>query len=142
MKVNHLHLMVPDVRASADFFQKYFDLKNSGGNAGLTVLLDDDGFVLTLMKAGSKTTKGYPENFHVGFFLADEARVDEINRRMKDDGFEVAPPARSHAYSFYVGAPGGCGVGIGRPFASRPLAQFTLTNGVPFKNLPVTRSST
>jgi catechol 2,3-dioxygenase-like lactoylglutathione lyase family enzyme len=113
MKVNHLHLMVPDVRASADFFQKYFALRNTGGNAGLTVLQDDDGFVLTLMKAGSKTTQGYPENFHVGFFVADEARVDEINQRMKADGFEVAPPARSHAYSFYVGAPGGFLVEVG-----------------------------
>jgi catechol 2,3-dioxygenase-like lactoylglutathione lyase family enzyme len=113
MKVNHLHLMVPDVRASAEFFEKYFDLRNASGNAGLAVLLDDDGFVLTLMKAGSKTTKGYPENFHVGFFVADEARVDEIHGRMQGDGLDVAPPARNHAYSFYVGAPGGFLVEVG-----------------------------
>ena len=113
MKVNHLHLMVPDVRASVEFFEKYFDLRNGGGNAGLTVLLDDDGFVLTLMKAGSKPARGYPENFHVGFFVADEARVDGIHRRMKDDGLDVAPPARGHAYSFYVGAPGGFLVEVG-----------------------------
>jgi len=34
------------------------------------------------------------------------------------------------------------GVAIGRPFASRPLAQFTLTNGRPARNFPVARSST
>jgi catechol 2,3-dioxygenase-like lactoylglutathione lyase family enzyme len=96
MKMNHLHLMVPDVRASAGFFLKYFDLRETSGNAGLAVLIDDDGFVLTLMKAGSKVTKGYPENFHVGFFVAD-----------------VAPPERTHAYSFYVGAPGGFLVEVG-----------------------------
>ena len=36
-----------------------------------------------------------------------------------------------------VVAPGGCGVWIGRPFSSSPLAQFTLTNGLPSRNLPV-----
>ena len=33
MKVDHLHLMVPDVRASAEFFEEYFELRNAGGNA-------------------------------------------------------------------------------------------------------------
>ena len=53
MKVNHLHLMVPDVPAASAFFEKYFELRKVSGNAGLTVLLDDGGFVLTLMKMGS-----------------------------------------------------------------------------------------
>jgi lactoylglutathione lyase len=113
MKLNHLHLMVPDVPASVAFFERYFDLRKSGGNAGLTVLLDDAGFVLTLMKAGSKATRGYPENFHVGFFVADEARVDEIHRRMKSDGLDVPAPERHHAYSFYAPAPGGFLVEVG-----------------------------
>ncbi|MEO8062629.1 MAG: VOC family protein [Pseudomonadota bacterium] len=89
MKVNHLHLIVPDVAASRAFFAKYFDLNKSGGNAGLTVLRDDDGFVLTVMKAGSKTSHTYPEHFPVGFFIGDEARVDEIQRRMIVDGVEA-----------------------------------------------------
>jgi lactoylglutathione lyase len=113
MKVNHLHLMVPDVRAASAFFEKYFELRNAGGNAGLTVLLDDAGFVLTLMKAGSKSSKTYPENFHVGFFVEDEARVDAIHRRLLDDGFDIGAPQRAHAYSFYVGAPGGFLVEVG-----------------------------
>ena len=78
-----------------------------GGNAGLTVLLDDAGFVLTLMKLGSKSTGTYPANFHVGFFLDSEAKVDAIHGRMVADGLDVAAPKREHSYSFYVGAPGG-----------------------------------
>jgi len=113
MKVNHLHLMVPDVPAASTFFEKYFELRKASGNAGLTVLLDEDGFVLTLMKAGSKSGKTYPENFHVGFFLADEARVDAIHARMAADGIDVASPQRAHAYSFYVKAPGGFLVEVG-----------------------------
>lgn len=113
MKVNHLHFMVPDVPAAATFFENYFGLRRSAGNAGLTVLLDDDGFVLTLMKLGGKSTTTYPANFHVGFFVADEARVDDLHRRMTHDGLGVSAPERAHAYSFYVTAPGGFLVEVG-----------------------------
>ena len=113
MRVNHLHLMVPDVPAAVGFFEKYFELRKISGNAGLSVLLDDGGFVLTLMKWGSRSTQTYPENFHVGFFLESEARVDEVHGRMAADGLAVAAPKREHAYSFYVGAPGGFLVEVG-----------------------------
>jgi lactoylglutathione lyase len=113
MRVNHLHLMVPDVPAASAFFEKYFELRHSGGNAGLTVLLDESGFVLTLMKMGSRSNRTYPENFHVGFFLESEARVDALNERMRADGIEVARPKREHSYSFYVAAPGGVMVEVG-----------------------------
>jgi lactoylglutathione lyase len=113
MKLNHVHLMVPDVRAASAFFEKYFGLRKIGGNAGLTVLLDDDGFVLTLMKVRKTANAQYPDNFHVGFFVESEAKVDAINRRLKDDGYDVALPQREHAYSFYVAAPGGFLVEIG-----------------------------
>jgi catechol 2,3-dioxygenase-like lactoylglutathione lyase family enzyme len=113
MRVNHLHLMVPDVTASCAFFEKYFDLRKISGNAGLSVLLDDAGFVLTLMKMGAKSLRSYPQNFHVGFFVEDEARVNAIHARMVGDGLEVPPPQRAHAYSFYVTAPGGFQVEVG-----------------------------
>jgi lactoylglutathione lyase len=113
MRVNHLHLMVTDVPAATTFLERYFELRKSGGNAGLTVLLDDSGFVLTLMKMNSKSTRGYPQNFHVGFFVDSEATVDAIRGRMLADGLEVPPPKREHAYSFYVNAPGGFLVEVG-----------------------------
>jgi lactoylglutathione lyase len=113
MRVNHLHPMVPDVPATSAFFEKYFELRKLSGNAGLTVLLDDAGFVLTLMKLGRKSTTTYPQNFHVGFFLDSEAKVDAIHGRMAADGLPVAAPAREHSYSFYVDAPGGFLVEVG-----------------------------
>src|SRR6188768_3144942 len=82
MRVNHLHLMVPNVPEAAGFFEKYFELRKESGNAGLTVLLDDSGFVLTLMKMSSKFKGAYPAHFHVGFFLDSEAQVDAIHGRM------------------------------------------------------------
>lgn len=113
MKLNHVHLMVTDVKAASAFMEKYFVLQNVGGNDGLSVLLDNDGLVLTLMKIGQKGSKQYPDNFHVGFFVESEAKVDQLNLRLKEDGYEVSPPKREHAYSFYVGAPGGFTVELG-----------------------------
>jgi lactoylglutathione lyase len=112
VKLNHLNLAVTDVLAARDFLEKYFGLRSSGGNAGMS-FLSDDGFVLTLMKAGKATDLAYPGNFHVGFFVESDEVVNEINRRLKDDGFEVAPPKWHHAYTFYVEAPGGFTVELG-----------------------------
>jgi lactoylglutathione lyase len=46
--------------------------------------------------------------FHVGFIQESEERVNEINKRLKDDGFDVPPPSRQHgSWTFYFKAPGG-----------------------------------
>jgi lactoylglutathione lyase len=113
MQLNHVNLTVTDVLAAARFLETYFGLEAMGGNAGMSFLTDDDGFVLTLMKARRSDPPAYPSTFHIGFFIDSEARVDEINRRLREDGFDVAPPTRSHAYGFYVEAPGGFTVELG-----------------------------
>lgn len=113
MKLNHLNLTVTDVRAASTFLETYFGLRSTGGNAGMAFLTDDNGLVLTLMKAGKTTNVTYPGNFHIGFFVESEATVDAINRRLKDDGYAVAPPERLHAYTFYVAAPGGFTIELG-----------------------------
>lgn len=114
MILNHLNLTVGDVRAAGDFLERYFGLRRTGGNAGMAFMTDDSGgFVLSLMKAGRAENVAYPGTFHIGFFVATEAQVDEVNRRLKADGYDVAPPERHHAYTFYVAAPGGFTVELG-----------------------------
>ncbi len=112
MKVNHLNLTVTDVVAAREFMETYFGLRSMGGNAGMSFLTDEDGFVLSLMK-GKAAAVSYPGTFHLGFFVESEETVDEVNRRLRDDGFDVAPPERHHAYTFYVEAPGGFTVELG-----------------------------
>lgn len=109
MKLNHVNLTVTDVPAAAHFLEMYFGLRSQGGNKGMMVLFDDDNLVLTLMKAGQVN---YPGTFHIGFGQENEASVNAIYQRLKDDGFEVNPPQRSHAWTFYVQAPGGFTVEI------------------------------
>lgn len=107
MKLNHINLTVTDVGAAAAFLEKYFGLQNHGGNKGFAALMDEAGMVLTLMKSGRKTEVTYPDTFHIGFGQETEEKVNEIYQRLKEDGFDVKPPERHHAWTFYVPAPGG-----------------------------------
>jgi lactoylglutathione lyase len=104
MKINHLNLTVTDVDGAAKFLQKYFGLKYEGGDSKFMVLFDDNGMVLSLMKAGQVK---YPGTFHIGFMQESEEQVNAIHQRLIDDGFDVPPPEQHHAWTFYVSAPGG-----------------------------------
>jgi lactoylglutathione lyase len=107
MKVNHLNLTVADPVETQQFLIKYFGLKPRGkGNRVIAILSDDNGMVLSLM--GRESEVKYPATFHVGFIQESEEQVNEINRRLKADGFEVPPPSRQHgSWTFYFDAPGG-----------------------------------
>jgi catechol-2,3-dioxygenase len=73
----------------------------------MQVLYDDQGLVLTLIKAGREDVR-YPSTFHIGFIQPTEEHVNAINRRLRDEGVAVDPPARMHgAWTFYFSAPGG-----------------------------------
>jgi lactoylglutathione lyase len=110
VKLNHLNLTVTNVAESHAFLQKYFGLQDRGGNKNISFLTDENGIVLTLtsMKVGKETGVKYPATFHIGFIQESEARVNEINGRLKRDGFDVPLPSRQHnAWTFYFRAPGG-----------------------------------
>jgi lactoylglutathione lyase len=107
MKLNHLNLTVTDVAEARRLLETYFGFTGlkEGGDDKFTVLFGDDGFVLTLMRGAQVS---YPRTFHIGFIQESEERVNEINRHLKDDGFDVKPPGKSHgAWTFYFCAPGG-----------------------------------
>jgi lactoylglutathione lyase len=110
VKLNHLNLTVTSVPEAHRFLEKYFGLKSISGNNNIALLSDDNGLVLTLtsMKVGRETEVRYPATFHVGFIQESEARVNEINQQLKEDGFAVPPPSRQHgSWTFYFKAPGG-----------------------------------
>ena len=111
MKVNHLNLTVADPVETQQFLVKHFGLKPRGkGNRNMALLSDDNGMVLTLMnmEVGRVSEVKYPATFHIGFIQDSEEQVNEINRRLKADGFDVPPPSRQHgSWTFYFDAPGG-----------------------------------
>lgn len=108
--LNHLNLAVSDVQKARAFLMKYFELDPQGmpGNDRIAFLRDENGMVLTLTNIDGAAEVKYPEAFHIGFIQESRERVDEINRRLKEDGFEVDPPAKLHgSWTFYFQAPGG-----------------------------------
>jgi lactoylglutathione lyase len=135
MTLNHLNLTVADPSETSAFLAKHFGLRPRGGNLGIQMLNDDNGMVLTLIKArredfaegarpdglteGALRAEGaagkpsggqvkYPSSFHIGFIQPSQERVNEINQRLKDDGFKVDAPAHLHgSWTFYFTAPGG-----------------------------------
>jgi lactoylglutathione lyase len=111
MKLNHLNLTVTDASETRKFLEKYFGLRSMEGmeeKKTFAMLRDDNGLVLTLIRASRETEVEYPTTFHIGFIQESEARVNEINQRLKEDGYEVPPPARLHgSWTFYFRAPGG-----------------------------------
>jgi lactoylglutathione lyase len=109
MKLNHLNLAVDDVPAARQFLERAFDLRPVGeGHKNFQILLDDDGFVLTLMGVGRDNTVSYPKTFHVGFIQPSDAHVDAIHQRLKGYGLDVEAPSNRHgALSFSFQAPGG-----------------------------------
>ena len=119
MKLNHLNLTVVNPEETSAFLAKYFNLRPRGGNAGIQMLNDDNGMVLTLIKGraedraaeGEGATGGqvkYPSSFHIGFIQESQARVNEINARLAADGYQVPPPSIQHgSWTFYFTAPGG-----------------------------------
>jgi lactoylglutathione lyase len=109
MILNHLNLTVTDVVATRRFLEKYFQMRgaNEAYHKGFDVVFDDNGMVLTLMKGGKDVEIKYPPTFHIGFMQPSVERVNEINQRMKEDGYDVKPPEQHHAWTFYVESPGG-----------------------------------
>jgi catechol 2,3-dioxygenase-like lactoylglutathione lyase family enzyme len=110
MKLNHLNLTVTNVPDTARFLETYFGMRNMGGNNNIGFLTDENDIMLTLtsMKVGGESEVKYPATFHIGFGQQSEERVNAINQRLKDDGFDVPPPSRQHgSWTFYFRAPGG-----------------------------------
>jgi lactoylglutathione lyase len=112
MKLNHLNLTVTKPSETTLFLEKYFGMRSMMGevadNASMAFLSDDNGMLLGLIRAKQGTEIVYPASFHVGFMQESEAQVDEINRRLKEDGYDVPPPDRLHnSWTFYFTAPGG-----------------------------------
>lgn len=110
MILNHLNLAVSDVQKAKQFLEKYFGLDSEGkpGNDHIAFLRDENGIVLTLSNFNQGAEVKYPDTFHIGFIQESPERVNEINQRLKADGFEVDPPQKLHgSWTFYFLAPGG-----------------------------------
>lgn len=110
MTLNHLNLPVGNVKEASAFLSTYFGLEPFAlkPNDVQALLRDDAGTVVNVSNFDKVASVAYPEAFHIGFMQESEAKVDELNARLREDGFEVGSPKRFHgAWTFYLKAPGG-----------------------------------
>ncbi|MGI8485167.1 MAG: VOC family protein [Thermomicrobiales bacterium] len=107
MTINHLNLCVPNVSATRDFFERFLGFQCARPNDSISILVDDSGFVLTMMKAKADDSMTYPGSFHVGFYV-EEAEVHILYARMRTAYVDVGDISTLHRGTmFYVMAPGG-----------------------------------
>ena len=90
-KLNHANLPVADVAELRDFFVQQFDftLLSMRGENGFAVLRGSDGFILNIMR--DNKASGFPENFHVGFFLDTPDDVRAKHAQLLDAKLEPGP---------------------------------------------------
>jgi catechol 2,3-dioxygenase-like lactoylglutathione lyase family enzyme len=77
MDLNHLHLLVRDLEASARFYGALFGFReNTRYGPGLLFLRNDAGFDLALTPAESIAP--LPQGIHFGFAVPDRERLDSL----------------------------------------------------------------
>jgi catechol 2,3-dioxygenase-like lactoylglutathione lyase family enzyme len=121
MQLRHLNLTTSDVAGLAAFFERFFGFRRSLdlGSGAFTLMRNDEGFVLTLMKPKKHDPVAYPETFHLGFYVDDSSAVrakrDELARAGLSPG-EIHDAGRNgRGTHFYCTAPGNVLVEIATP---------------------------
>ncbi|MDR6371209.1 putative lactoylglutathione lyase [Chryseobacterium bernardetii] len=104
MTINHLNLVVTDVRKSVLFFEKYFEFTCEliKGEHIIAILSNKENFTLVLMNSKNEDTT-YPKDFHIGFILNHLDEVDDLYQKLIKDGIAIQQSPRKirNSYAFY-----------------------------------------
>ena len=78
MQLKHMNLCVSDVLATRDFFVNHFDFTavSEQRSDAFSILADESGFSLVIMKAKPEVQVVYPGSFHIGFIVQ---HVDDVS---------------------------------------------------------------
>jgi catechol 2,3-dioxygenase-like lactoylglutathione lyase family enzyme len=112
MRLNHLNLPIPDVKATREFFETYFNFTciEEKGDGALTVLKGEDDFTLVLMSESFNRNgqSAYPDAFHIGFLVNNQNEVDQLYTKLQQGGIllKQQPSPMRGVYGFYFHAPG------------------------------------
>jgi catechol 2,3-dioxygenase-like lactoylglutathione lyase family enzyme len=109
MNLHHIDLPVADIAAVRLFFETHFEMRRIFTREdGLTVLLDEDGFALTLSPLPQGEALRYPSGFHIGFSVDNEQELFEVHERIVSAGVPIvrALGDLAGAQTFQCQAPG------------------------------------
>ena len=121
MQLKHLNLTTSDVTGLAAFFEQFFAFRRTleRGSGAFALMRNDENFVLTLMKAKKHDPVGYPETFHIGFYVDSAAGVQAKRDELAAAGFSPGEirdaSGDGRGTHFYCSAPGNVLVEIATP---------------------------
>ena len=111
MRIEHIAMYVNDLEAIKNFFVKYFNATPNEGYHNKETgfcsyfLSFDDGARLEIMKKPQMddtdktlTRTGY---IHIAFSLGSKEAVDELTRKLKNDGYDVISGPRTTGDGYY-----------------------------------------
>lgn len=118
MKIEHVAMYVRDLESARDFFVKYLNGQSNDGYHNRKTdfrsyfISFDDGARLEIMnKPGmddQEKTMARTGFIHVAFSVGSKEKVDELTKRLKDDGYEIVSGPRTTGDGYYES----CVVGI------------------------------
>lgn len=118
MKVEHIAMYVNDLNSARDFFQKYFKTKadelyyNKTTGFRSYFLSFDDGARIEIMNhpdmVDSEKDIRRTGFIHIAFSVGSKEKVDELTKKLSDDGYEVLSGPRITGDGYYES----CIVGI------------------------------
>lgn len=104
IKLNHLNLVVRDVKSATDFFETYFNFKCIllKGEHIISILKGQDDFTLVLMPT-VENDLNYPKAFHIGFMFDTQEEVNALYEKLKAGEVQVgeSPKKIRNSYGFY-----------------------------------------
>ena len=111
MRIEHVAMYVNDMERARDFFVKYFNAdaseKYHNFKSGFSsyFLTFDDGARLEIMKRPTMedNPKGtYRTGYHhIAIEVGDRKDVDDMTKRMKEDGYNILNGARTTGDGYY-----------------------------------------
>jgi catechol 2,3-dioxygenase-like lactoylglutathione lyase family enzyme len=109
MKLNHLHIAVPDVAKARKFYEDFFGMTVAFEHGEGVFLTDESGFLLAIDPLGDGESVQFPDWYHHGFCVDSAAKVKEIFLRMKAGGVDFVREYKEFddlAASFFCWSPG------------------------------------
>ena len=111
MKINHISVFVNDLENIKSFYEKYFNAKSNkqyyNPRTGLKTyfLSFDNNCRLEIMtKEQLNSIEKNPNNtgfIHIAFSVGNRDKVDELTKRLEDDGYKVISQPRMTGDGYY-----------------------------------------
>ena len=109
MKLNHLHIAVPDVQKAQKFYEDFFGMQLAFDHGEGIFLKDNSGFLMAIDPLENNEKVDFPSWYHFGFCVENAETVKSIYEKMKFAGVEFSREYKEfgdYAANFYCWSPG------------------------------------